>query len=203
MMRLHFAAASPFARKVMIVLHETGQLGDVEIVPAQAAPIDAPNAPIAHNPLGKIPALERPDGPALFDSRVITRYLDARADGGLYPPAPELWDVLTLEALGDGIMEAALLIVYEGRFRSPEAQLAPWMDGQWAKITRAVGMLEAQWMGLLGGPFGAGQIAVAAALGYVDFRLGARDWRSGAPEVAEWYAGVCDRPSLQATVPVG
>ncbi len=201
MMRLHHAAASPFVRKVMIVLHETGQLGEVELVAAHASPIDATNAPLKHNPLGKIPALEREEGPALYDSRVITRYLDARADGGLYPAAPALWDVLTLEATGDGIMEAALLIVYEGRFRSPEAQLAPWVDGQWAKITSALEMIEASWMGHLAGPFGAGQIAIASALGYVDFRLGARDWRSGAPQLAAWFAEISERPSFKATVP--
>lgn len=69
--------------------------------------------PTAHNPLGKLPALTRPDGPAIYDSRVICRYLDARADSGLYPDRT-LWETLTLEATADGIMDAAVLMVTRG-----------------------------------------------------------------------------------------
>src|SRR6187401_544736 len=112
-MRLFHSSTSPFVRKVMVTLHETGQLDRVELVPAVGTPMASGTMPVAENPLGKVPTLERPDGPALYDSRVITRYLDALGSGGLYPEAPRLWETLTLEATGDGISEAALLIVYE------------------------------------------------------------------------------------------
>jgi len=95
-MQLFHSPTSPFVRKVLVLLRETGQLEDVEVVPAAGSPLDAAKMPTAHNPLGKIPALTRPDGPALFDSRVICRFLDDRAGGKLYPQAPRLWECLTL-----------------------------------------------------------------------------------------------------------
>ena len=72
-MQLFHAAASPFVRKAMVILHETDQLDDVELVDATGTPLDASNMPTAHNPLGKIPALTRPDGPAIYD--VVSDYL--------------------------------------------------------------------------------------------------------------------------------
>ncbi len=102
-MKLYSAETSPYARKVRILLHETGQFGDVEIVPAYGTPLDPQTMPLAQNPLGKLPALERADGPAIYDSRVICRYLDARAGGKLYPEGNRLWETLTLEATADGI----------------------------------------------------------------------------------------------------
>jgi glutathione S-transferase len=97
-LRLYRSPASPYVRKVMVVLHETGQDGDIDYAAAQGTPLDSGQMPLAHNPLGKIPVLERSDGPALYDSRVICRYLDARAEAGLYPEPPRLWDSLVLEA---------------------------------------------------------------------------------------------------------
>jgi hypothetical protein len=102
-LRLYRSPASPYVRKVMVVLHETGQDGDIDYAAAQGTPLDSGQMPLAHNPLGKIPVLERSDGPALYDSRVICRYLDARAEAGLYPEPPRLWDSLVLEATADGI----------------------------------------------------------------------------------------------------
>jgi hypothetical protein len=91
-LRLYRSPASPYVRKVMVVLHETGQDGDIDYAAAQGTPLDSGQMPLAHNPLGKIPVLERSDGPALYDSRVICRYLDARAEAGLYPETGvKLW----------------------------------------------------------------------------------------------------------------
>jgi glutathione S-transferase len=159
--------------------------------------------PVTRNPLGKIPVLEREDGPALYDSRVICRYLDDLAGGGLYPAKPRLWETLTLEATGDGIMEAALLMVYEDRTRPEERRFGGWVEGQWAKIDRALDAVEARWMAHLAGPPDASHIAVGCALGYLDFRLAARDWRPGRPALAAWEARFAARPSMQATRPVG
>lgn len=200
-MRLYYNAASPFVRKVMVTLHETGKLDRVELVPAAGSPVAPGTMPVAVNPLGKLPTLERPDGPALYDSRVITRYLDTLAEGGLYPEAPGLWDTLTLEATGDGMAEAALLIVYEGRCRSGAGQDAGWVEGQWAKVIRALDTIEDRWMAHLAGRLDAGQIAIGCALGYLDFRLGARDWRGGRPGLAGWFERFGQRPSMLATAP--
>ncbi len=199
-MQLFYAAASPFVRKVLITLHETDQLDDVELVDATGTPLDASNMPTAHNPLGKIPALTRPDGPALYDSRVICRYLDARAKAELYPERC-IWDVLTLEATADGIMEAAVLMVYEARCRPENMQSADWVDGQWDKIGRALDAVTTRWMSHLAGPFDMGHIAIGCALGYLDFRHGDRNWRKGRDALDDWFATSAERPSMSATRP--
>lgn len=200
MLQLYHSPASPFCRMIDVLLHETGQFADVEPVRARTNALEAGTSPVAANPLGKIPALTRDDGPAIFDSRVICRYLDARAGGRLYPET-RLWEVLTLEALAHGIAEAALLLVMEARFREEAMRSEAWMAGQWAKITRGLDAVEAQWMSHLRGPLTMGQVAVGCALGYVDFRLGARPWREGRGALAEWEAEFAGRASMQATVP--
>jgi glutathione S-transferase len=200
-MKLYHAPASPFVRKVMVLLHETGAVDRVSIVPASGNPLDPGTMPVDRNPLGKIPALERPDGPTLYDSRVITRYLDDTLQAGLYPPAPRLWDTLVLEATGDGISEAAVLMRYEMQVR-PEGTRSPqWADAQWTKIDRALTALEDRWQSHLAGPLDMGQIAVAVALGYLDLRHADRDWRAKAPALAAWWAEFSARPALAATAP--
>lgn len=199
-MTLYHSPTSPFVRKVMVVLHETGLLGQVDLVPASGTPVDPGSVPLARNPLGKIPVLERPEGPALYDSRVICRYLAEMAGGALYPPA-RVWETLTLEATADGIMEAALLIVYETRVRGEGERSTAWVEGQWAKIARALEAVEARWLPHLAGPLDAGQIALGCALGYVDFRLGDREWRAGCPALDDWAARFSARPSMIATAP--
>ncbi|MDA3888692.1 MAG: glutathione S-transferase [Allgaiera sp.] len=200
-MRLYHSPTSPYVRKVMVLLKETGQEADVELVPSAGTPVDAGSMPVAQNPLGKIPALERDAGPALYDSRVICRYLDDRGGKGLYPAAPRLWDTLTLEATADGILDAAILMVYEGRLRPETQRYEAWIEGQWAKVGRALDALESRWMSHLQGPLDMGQIAVACALGYLDFRHAARDWRQGHDALAGWYEGISARDSLRTTMP--
>lgn len=200
-MRLFHSPTTPFGRKVMVLLLETGQDGAVEVIPASGSPIDPGTQPVDANPLGKIPTLVLDDGTALYDSRVICRYLDDRAGAGLYPEPPRLWRTLTLEATADGILEAALLMVYEARLRPGELRFAPWVEGQWAKIARALAMLETRWQDHLAGPLDMGQIALACALSYLDFRHGARDWRSGHPGLAAWHEQMAARESMTATQP--
>ncbi len=201
MLRLYHSHTSPYVRKVMVLLHETGQLKDVELVPSGGTPVDPGTMPVAQNPLGKVPTLERPDGGALYDSRVICRFLADRAGGQLYPAAPRLWDALTLEATGDGIIDAAILIVYESRVRPEDKRFDAWIEGQWAKVARALDVLEERWMAHLSGPLDIGQIAVGCALGYLDLRHAARDWRKGHPGLAAWEAAFAKRPSMVETVP--
>jgi glutathione S-transferase len=200
-MKLFHAPASPFVRKVMVLLHEAKATDRVTLVPVSGTPLDPGTLPVDRNPLGKIPALERPDGPTLYDSRVITRYLDDLLHAGLYPAAPHLWDTLVIEATGDGIAEAAVLMRYEMHVR-PEASRSPaWADAQWAKIARALAALEERWMSHLSGPVDIGQIAVGCALGYLDLRHAERDWRAMHPAMAAWFAQFSARASMNATAP--
>lgn len=200
-MKLYHAPASPFVRKVMVLLHEAQATDRVTLVTVAGNPLDPGTMPVDRNPLGKIPALERPEGPTLYDSRVITRYLDDLLKAGLYPAAPHLWDTLTIEATGDGISEAAVLMRYEMHVR-PEATRSPdWAEAQWQKIDRALTALEDRWTSHLSGPLDMGQVAVGCALGYLDFRHGERDWRADRPALAAWYATFADRPAMRATAP--
>ena len=200
-MRLYHSPTSPYVRKVMVLLAETGQTADVTLVPAAGTPVDPGSMPVAHNPLGKVPALERDDGPALYDSRVICRFLDDRAGGRLYPTAPRLWETLTLEATADGMLDAAILMVYEARVRPEARRFEPWVEGQWAKVTRSLDAIEGRWMSHLAGPLDMGQVAVGCALGYLDFRHSDRAWRDGRPALADWSAAFAARDSMAATVP--
>lgn len=201
-MKLLKAGPSPFVRKVLVVLHETEMLDQVEQVTVAANPMDTDPTLAAANPLGKIPALVREEGPTLYDSRVICRYLNDRAKAGLYPES-RIWETLTLEATADGIMEAAVGMIYEKRFR-PEAQQSPeWVAGQWSKVVRALDALNARWISHLQGRLDAGQIAVACALGYLDFRHPDRDWRAGRTALSDWEAGFAKRPSITGTMPEG
>lgn len=200
-MKLYYAAASPFVRKVLVVLHETEQLDDVEIQPVVTTPLAPDGAVLGKNPLAKIPALERDDGPTLYDSRVICAFLDDRAKAGLYPQDTSRWETLTLEATADGIMDAGVLMVYESRFRPEALQSQDWIEGQWSKIDRALTVLNDRWMPHLTGHLNIGQIGVACALGYLDFRHDARNWREGRPDLADWHARFSERPSMGATRP--
>lgn len=199
-MQLFHAPTSPYVRKVMVTAIETGQLDDLELVSATGTPLDPSKMPLAQNPLGKIPALLRPDGPALYDSRVICQFLNHRAGAGLYPEA-RLWESLTLEATGDGIMDAAILMVYESRCRSEDQRSDAWVEGQWEKITRALDALTTKWMSHLAGPLDIGQISVGCALAYLDLRHDDRGWRKSFDALAAWEAEFAKRPSMQQTVP--
>jgi len=171
-------------------------LDEVEV---KASPLGGDDTITSANPLAKIPALVRDAGPTLYDSRVITRYLDAQAEAGLYPEA-RLWETLTLEATGDGIMDVAVGIIYEQRIKSPEQVSEPWVEAQWGKVARALDALEARWMSHLHGPMDMGHISVACALGYLDLRHDARAWRSGRPSLAAWFETFSARPSMLETV---
>ncbi len=201
-MKLLRAGPSPFVRKVLVTLHETDQLKDVELVDVTASPLEPDPTLTAANPMGKIPALVRADGPTLYDSRVICRFLDARAAAELYPEN-RIWDTLTLEATADGIMDAAVLIIYEERFRPQDKVHIPWIEGQWAKVSRALDALNTRWMSHLQGRMDMGHIAIGCALSYLDFRHDVRGWRTGREALAEWHESFAARPSMMDTQPSG
>ncbi|MCC5972580.1 MAG: glutathione S-transferase [Rubellimicrobium sp.] len=199
-MKLLMSPLSPYARKVRVLLRETSQLDAVQEVSVSTSPLASDPVVVVANPTGRVPALIRDDGPAIHDSRVITRFLDARAGGALYPE-DSLWEVLTLEATAEGILDSALILTYEGRFRSPEQQSPEWLDAHWAKIARAVSALEDQWLALLDGPLTMGHIATGCALAYLDFRHDARGWRKGHDRLAAWADAFAARPGMAETRP--
>ncbi|PVA07764.1 glutathione S-transferase [Thalassorhabdomicrobium marinisediminis] len=199
-MKLLMSPPSPFARKVRVLLREVDLLDRVAEQQVSTSPLaSAPDA-LAANPLGKIPALLRDDGPALYDSRVITRYLNDLAGAKLYPDS-SLYEVLTLEATADAIMEATVAMTYEVRLRPEAQQSDDWIDAQWAKAARAIAAIDARWMSHLHGPLNMAQIAVSCALAYVDLRHGDRDWRDGNDALAAWQATFEARDAMQATKP--
>ena len=200
-MKLYHSPTSPYVRKVMVLLHETGQLDRVTLEPSSTKPIDPVAGLSAKNPLMKIPALERDGGATLYDSRVICAFLDDRAQAGLYASGARRFEILTLEATGDGILDAALALTYEERLRPKEKRWDDWADAQWRKVESACHALDTRWMSHLSGPLDMGQIAVACALGYLDFRHEARNWRQGCDALATWYDRFSERASMQATVP--
>jgi glutathione S-transferase len=183
-MILRSSPASPFARKVRIAAALLGLDRDVTIEPADT--VEPSDSLRRQNPLGKIPVLILDDGTALYDSPVILEYLDHRAGGGrIIPTAPAArFAALCQEALCDGILDAAILRVYEGRWRPPEHHVAKWVEHQAGKMTRALAALEAEPPGLDTPPH-VGQITAACALGYLDLRFEGT-WRRDYPRLVAW-----------------
>ena len=199
-MKLITASASPYSRKVKALLYETVQIDEVELVQVKTSPVAVDPNVLAANPLGKIPCLIRDNEPALYDSRVICRFLDARTGGHFYPDRM-IWDVLTIEATADGILDSALSMVYEKRLRDENAQSADWLKAQWGKVQNGLAALNTMWISHLNGQVHMGHIAVGCALGYLDFRLGAKNWRQGNEALAVWFDDISKRKSFQKTEP--
>ena len=200
-MKLHSSATSPYVRKVRVLLLETGLNDQVEQV-AQAVTPTSPNVEVnADNPLGKVPALHCDDGMALYDSPVICEYLDSLHDGArMFPVSGTArWLALRRQALGDGLLDAALLGRYESASRPSEFFWSDWMDGQMLKIERSLDAMEEE-AGDLGDAADIGTITFACALAYLDFRYGDNDWRATRPALAAWYGRFVQRPSMQATM---
>jgi glutathione S-transferase len=200
-MKLYHSPASPFVRKVVVLLHELERFDAVELATVTTTALASDAALMAANPLARLPALERPDGVTLYDSRVITAYLDDLYEGGMYPTGPRRWETLTLEATGDGIMDSAVSMIYEVRLRDAAQVSDAWIEAQWAKVERGLDALNTRWMSHLSGPIGAGHISVACALGYLDFRHESRNWRQGREALAAWYDSFAARPSMMSTAP--
>ena len=200
MLVLRSSDASPFGRKVKTAAHLLGLFDRIEIVAADTA--DPSEVLRQQNPLGKIPALILEDGMVIYDSRVIVDYLDHLAGGGRLIPAlaGERYPALVLQALADGIMDAALLQVYETRWRDETARSERWATHQAGKVERGLAALAST---DLSGARHIGHIAVACALGYLDLRF-AGEWRRQHPALADWLAGFeAATPAFAATRPKG
>jgi glutathione S-transferase len=198
---LHTNPASPFGRKVAVVAHETGLASRIEIRDQAVSPVSPNDAVAAANPLGKIPCLVTDDGEALYDSRVIAEYLNGLHGGTrLFPARGEArWRTLRRQALGDGIMDAAVAARYEAALRPEAYRWDGWIEGQKRKVARGLDRLEAEAAGLDGVDIGL--IAAGCALGYLDFRYPDWPWRPGRPRLAAWFEGFDARASMQQTRP--
>lgn len=205
MMVLRSSPASPFGRKVQIAIALLGFDADTRVEPAD--PTNLADTLRRQNPLGKIPVLIAEDGSAYYDSRVILEFLDERAGSGkIVPREPKRrFAALRLQALCDGILDASILTVYESRWRAPEHHEQKWLDHQAGKITRSLAELESNPPRLdpaSGGTLpNVGQIALACALGYRDFRFGG-NWRADHPRLVGWLDDFAARvPAFAATAP--
>ena len=202
-MTLFHNPASPFVRKVRVLLLETGQQDRVALLASMPSPV-APDAQLVQgNPVGKIPALRLADGSVVHDSRVILDYLDHQHVGNPLIPrdGSARWRRLTLASMADGIMDAAVLVRYESALRPVEKHWAPWLDEQRNKIRRTLAELEQDAIAELASHFDVASISVACALGYLDFRHPDMHWRADNPKLAAWYAEVSQRPSMLETQP--
>lgn len=200
-MRLWLNPASPFARKVRVLARETGLDGRIEEISVMVSPVK-PHPDLAReNPLVKIPALSTDEG-TLYDSPVICEYLDSLHQGArMFPPSgPQRWHQLRLQALGDGMLDAAVLMRYESAVRPQALQWADWVAGQLGKVRSGLDALEQACPGW-GSRFSIGELTAACVLGYLDFRFPDVEWRKSRPALARWYAAVAERPSMKATVP--
>jgi glutathione S-transferase len=200
MLQLLSNPLSPYGRKVKIAAAMKGVHDKIEIISIDTNPMDNP-AISSVNPLAKIPAL-LVDGTAIFDSNVICEYLDGLSPSPLLFPAakPERIKTLTLGSLADGILDAALLLVYEKRFRPEEKWHAPWQERQQGKIDRALDLLEKNPPSWRGHP-DYGHVTLACALGYLDFRHEGK-WRAGRAKLAAWLEEFAQAvPAFEQTRP--
>jgi glutathione S-transferase len=200
MMIMRFSPSSPFVRKVRIAIALLGFDKDVTVERADTT--DPSDSLRKMNPLGKIPVLMIEDGSAVYDSRVILEYLDDRAGGGKIVPrdSKARLAALRLQALADGILDASILTVYEGRYRKAEMHEPKWLELQAGKVSRALAVLEAAPPPIDPMP-NVGQIALACALGYRDFRFG-DGWRGEHPRLVAWLDNFAAQvPAFAATKP--
>ena len=185
MLVLRSSPASPFGRKVKISASLLGLSDRIQVTDADT--VNPSDTLRRQNPLGKIPTLVLENGEALYDSRVIVEYLDHLAGGGrIIPTGWDRFQALREQALADGIMEAVLLQVYEGRWRAEDRREAKWIDHQEGKVKRGLDYAEAH-LSMPHPSLHIGHIALACALGYLDLRMGGR-WREGYPKLVAWLA---------------
>jgi glutathione S-transferase len=197
---LYFSPTSPYARKARICILESGLETRIDMVPTN--PWDSDPHFTALNPLSKVPALVADDGQVLFDSPVVCEYLDSLHEGPkLFPPGGQArWIALRQQALADGMIDASVLRRLESN-RPAELQSAEWQERQRTAVARGLDALERDAAELGEGPPTIGSVAVACALGYLDFRFAAETWREGRPQLADWFAAFSRRASYQETAP--
>ena len=207
-MKLRFSPTSPFVRKVCVVAFETGLEPRIERMPTAVAPTKRNDEVARENPLVKIPALTTDDGLVIYDSCVICEYLDTLHQGPrLFPAAgPARWVALRQQALGDGMLDAAVLGRYEA-LRPKDFQWQDWIDAQLRKVRGALSALEMECeAGTLaavaaGAAPTIGQITIGCALGYLDFRYPSEVWRERHKRLDAWCQDFAQRPAMRQSEP--
>ena len=200
-MKLYTNPASPFARKARIIVFELDLGKVVEEVNVDTRSLGDDFRRI--NPLDKIPVLALKDGSTILDSPVICEYLDDLGGGKFFPGRSLLrensghWKALTLAAIGDGICDAAVARIYETR-RPPAQQSEAILAKHLAAITVSLDVLE---RAKFAKKTTIGEIAVACAIGYLDFRMPDLAWRETRPNLRDWYEKFAQYPSMKATWP--
>lgn len=197
-MKILFSPFSPYVRKCLVTAMELGLNERITLLPSNAHPVNRDREIIAVNPLGKVPTFFTDDGQALYDSRVICEYLNDFAGGSLFPGGAARWPTLTLQSLGDGMLDAALLARYEDVARPEALHWAEWKAAQLDKVATSLAALEATPQ-VLAGRVDIGVIAIGCALWYLDLRFPDLGWRDRCPQVAAWYAAYSQRPAMAMT----
>ena len=201
-MKLLYTPNSPYARKVCIVALEK----HIDLVLEEVV-LGDPNSPLnLHNPLGKIPTLILNDNDNLYDSRVIVEYLDFHTPVSRLIPQDHnaRISVRRWEALSDGISDAAIAAMLEGR-RPPAQQSQAIIDKQLDKVTRGLEVLnlditKRKWC--VNETFSLADIALGCMLGYVDLRFKQLNWQDNYVNLAKHYSVLVKRPSFKQTMPV-
>ncbi|PCM43387.1 glutathione S-transferase [Marinobacter sp. ANT_B65] len=202
MFQLYYASTSPYVRKVMAAAHCLGLTVQIEKLESAANPVKRDDRIARFNPLAKVPAMCTDDGTLLYDSRVICEYLDAQSGHTLIPAdGSARWSCLTRQALGDGLLDAALLARYELTLRPEEKQWEVWRQAQLSRIDAALAEINIQAPQLSRTPDDLGLITLGCALGYLDFRFPGMDWRALYPQAAEWFAEFDEHPAMLETRP--
>jgi glutathione S-transferase len=186
-MQLRSSPSSPFGRKVKMATFILGF--DDQVTPVLTDTLDPNDGIFEVNPLGKIPALED-DGATFYDSRVIMEYLDAKAGGGKIIPAHglERYETLTRAALMDGILDAAILVIYERRMRPEDKYVEAVVERQRGKIISGLQVIAEKNPRYSNGAMpDIGEIGLACVLDYLDFRKQV-NWRDHAPCLLPWLA---------------
>jgi glutathione S-transferase len=202
-MKLHWSPRSPFVRKVMVCVHETGLVGRIERVRSVVA-MSNPNLELMRdNPLSKLPTLITDEGRVLFDSSVICEYLDTlHAGPRLFPASGAArWQALRRQALADGMLDT--LVLWRNERDQPAVQQnAEWLCAFELKIRHCLDLIERETADLEQAPFGIGHVALGCALGYLDYRFADLGWRNGRARAAAWFGALSLRPSMRITAPV-
>jgi len=196
MPKLLYSPASPYSAKVRMAAAYAGIALDAVTTDTNAEPADLLGA----NPLGKIPVIVLDDGTAVYDSRVITQYLNRLSGNRLFPRnADKRLAAENLEALADGICDCLLAHVYERRSRPDDKVHQPWLDKQWSKALRGLDRLNAE-PPKLPKKITTGQIAVRALVGYLDLRFAGK-WEKGHGRLKRWAARFDEKfPELKGLV---
>lgn len=203
MMKLFCSTTSPYTRKVTICAELLGLTNQIERIVVSTTAIKPSEMLAKHNPMIKVPTLILDNGEVLYDSRVICEYLASVAkDNQIFPVGESRWKALTLQATADGLLDAGVGARYEMALRPKEYQWDGWFQAQMKKVVGCLDVIEANISSLSGSQLTIAEIAIACALGFLDFRVEELNWRQQYPKTAAWFEQVSHLSAIKNSVPV-